>query len=215
LSILSLENCDLGPDSEPVLRNVSLTIGPGEFWVIVGPNGSGKTTLMRSLLGLLAPLCGRVEGPANPGFGKQVAYVPQQAELPKTLPTTPREWVRLGLVGLGLPKRERDSRTYEALERMQLGDLATRTLSRLSAGQQQRAMVARGLARDARLIALDEPGEGLDAVSRNILFDALDAHHATGGTLVLITHRREELRGRAEHVARVENGRVNIEEVQA
>lgn len=213
--MLTLEHCDLGPDAEPILRDVSLTIGPGEFWAIVGANGSGKTTLIRSLLGLLSPLRGRVDGPAKPDFAKRVAYVPQQAELPKTLPTTPREWVRLGLVGLHLPRKERDSRTREALEKMQLGELASRTLSRLSAGQRQRAMVARGLARHAQLIALDEPGEGLDAQSRSILFDALDAHHAAGGTLVLVSHRRDEIRGRAQRVARVADGRVSIEEAEA
>jgi len=213
--MLSLENCDLGPDSEPILRNVSLTIGLGEFWAIVGPNGSGKTTLIRSLLGLLSPLRGRVSGPANPDFAKQVAYVPQQVELPKTLPTTPREWVRLGLVGLHLPRNERNSRTCEALEKMQLGELASRTLSRLSAGQRQRAMVARGLARHAQLIALDEPSEGLDATSRNILFEALDAHHAAGGALVLVSHRRDEIQGRVQHVARVEDGHVSVEEAPA
>ena len=213
--MLTLEHCDLGPDSEPILRNVSLTIGQGEFWAIVGPNGSGKTTLIRSLLGLLSPLRGRLERPANPDYAKQVAYVPQQAELPKTLPTTPREWVRLGLVGLHLPRKERDSRTREALEKMQLGELAGRTLQRLSAGQRQRAMVARGLARHAQLLALDEPGEGLDAKSRSILFDALDAHHAAGGTLVLVSHRRDEIRGRAQHIARLEDGRVSVENSQA
>jgi len=213
--MLALENCDLGADSEAILRNVSLTIDHGEFWAIVGPNGSGKTTLIRSLLGLLPPLSGRIERPAKPDFAEQAAYVPQQAELPKTLPTTPREWVRLGLVGLQLSRSERDYRTREALEKMQLGKLASRPLTRLSAGQRQRAMVARGLARHAQLIALDEPGEGLDAKSRSILFDALDAHHAAGGTLVLVSHRRNEIRGRAQRIARVEAGRVTVEEVRA
>jgi zinc transport system ATP-binding protein len=211
--MLRLENCDLGPSSEPVLRDVSVDVGTGEFWVIIGPNGSGKTTLVRSFLGLLPPLSGRIVGPGEPGFGKRVAYVPQQAELTETLPTTPREWVRLGLAGLGLSRAERRERSRAALLQMRLSEIAHRDLSRLSAGQRQRAMVARALARQAALIVLDEPTEGLDAESRQILFDALDTHHANDGTVVLVTHRQEEAAGRAARLAVVDGGRVRTQEV--
>ena len=118
MPIVLLEECDLGPSSEPILRGVSLAIGTGEFWAIVGPNGSGKTTLLRSLLGLLPPLSGLVTGPENPNFGRKVAYVPQQIELSAALPTTPREWVRLGLTGLGLSRTTRHERVQEALALM-------------------------------------------------------------------------------------------------
>ena len=211
--MLRIENCDLGPSSEPVLRDVSLDIGAGEFWVVVGPNGSGKTTLVRSVLGLLPPLRGRVVGPGEPGFSEKIAYVPQQASLTETLPTTPREWVRLGITGLGLSRAERRVRTDRALEQMRLGEIARRDLSRLSAGQRQRAMVARALARQAAFIVLDEPTEGLDAESRHILFDALDRHHANGGTVLLVTHRQEEAEGRAVRQAVVDSGRVRTQEV--
>lgn len=213
MPVLRLENCDLGPSAEPVLRNVSLEVGSGEFWVIVGPNGSGKTTLVRSFLGLLAPIRGRVVGPGEPNFAKRVAYVPQQAALNEALPTTPREWVRLGLTGLALSRAERRARTHGALEQMRLGEIGRRDLKRLSVGQRQRAMVARALAREAALIVLDEPTEGLDFESRDILFESLDRHHADGGTVLLVTHRQEEGAGRAVQQAVVDRGRVRIREI--
>jgi len=210
--ILSIEKCDLGPPNEPILRDVSLEIGAGEFWAILGPNGSGKTTLVRSLLGLLVPLSGRVKGPGDPDFGEHVAYVPQQARFTETLSTTPREWVRLGLTGLNLTGVEIRERTAAALSEMKIEDLARRDLSRLSAGERQRTMVARALVRRAQLILLDEPTEGLDARSRRVLLDGLQRHHETGGTVVLVTHRLEEMETRATRVALVDKGRVEIRE---
>ncbi|HJO25433.1 MAG: ATP-binding cassette domain-containing protein [bacterium] len=211
MSIVVLEDCELGPSQKPVLRHVSLSIQSGDFWAIVGPNGSGKTTLVRTVLGLLQPLSGRIEYSDRANFGKHSAYVPQTSNRVETLPTTPREWVRLGLAGLRLSKRERSDRTRDALDQMKLVEIAGRDFSSLSAGLRQRAMVARGLARRAQVIVLDEPSEGLDASSRDILFEALDSHHAGGGTVLLVTHRREEARGRAQRVGRVENGGVRIE----
>ncbi len=211
MSIVLLEECDLGPSSEPILRGVSLAIGTGEFWAIVGPNGSGKTTLLRSLLGLLPPLSGRVAGPEKPNFGRKVAYVPQQIELSAALPTTPREWVRLGLTRLGLSRATRHERVQEALALMGLENIALRDLSRLSTGQRQRALVARALARKAELVVLDEPTEGLDGASRDILLDALDAHHAGGGSVVFVTHRHEEIGARAQFVAVLDEGRAAVQ----
>ncbi len=212
MPILSLEQCDLGTPNETLLRDVSLKIGDGEFWAIVGPNGSGKTTLVRSLLGLLPPRKGRLTGPGEPGFGERVAYVPQQARFAETLSTTPREWVRLGLSGLHLTRMEIRERTAAALSEMKIEDLARRDFSRLSAGQRQRTMVARALVRRAQLILLDEPTEGLDTRSRNVLLEGLQRHHELGGTVVLVTHRLEEMETRATHVALVDKGRVEIRE---
>ena len=212
MSILSLDKCDLGPPNGPVLRDVSLEIGAGEFWAIIGPNGSGKTTLVRSLLGLLVPLRGRVEGPGEPDFGERVAYVPQQARFTETLSTTPREWVRLGLTGLGLPRAKVRERTAAALSEMKMEDLARRDLSRLSTGERQRTMVARALARRAQLVLLDEPTEALDTQSRSVLLDGLQRHHEAGGTVVFVTHRLEEIETRATRVAVVDEGRVEIRE---
>jgi ABC-2 type transport system ATP-binding protein len=95
---------------------------------------------------------------------------------------------------------------------MKMEDLARRDLSRLSAGQRQRTMVARALARRAQLVLLDEPTDGLDTQSRSVLLDGLQRHHEAGGTVVLVTHRLEEMDTRATRVAVVDEGRVDIRE---
>ena len=210
--MIKLSDCNLGMASSPVLRGVSLEVRPGEFLGIVGPNGSGKTTLIRALVGLLKPISGQIVGPQEADFSKRVAYVPQHVQLTATLPTTPREWVRLGLTGLTLSRGERRDRVAEALGLMRLEPIALHDLSQLSAGQRQRALVARALARKASLLVLDEPTEGLDNESRAVLLQALVAHREAGGSVVFVTHRLEELGGRAERIAIVDDGQIRIRE---
>jgi zinc transport system ATP-binding protein len=175
-----------------VLRGVEIRIGAGEFWFFLGPNGQGKTTLLRCILGLLTPTSGRMEmGAALAGRAgrERIGFVPQRCDLNPTLPTTVREFVGLGLVGIRCERAEREERLGWALGKVGLGGREGASYWSLSGGQKQRALLARALVRKPRLLVLDEPTNGLDLTSEEALLNFLtELHEREGITIVFVTH---------------------------
>ena len=193
----------------PVLEDVSLSVGPGEFVALVGPNGSGKSTLLRVLLGRLAPSAGSVRlFGAPPDRIKErwrLGYVPQRPLLASEVPATVREIVatgRLSRRGWWRPLRgdDRDA-VGHALASVGLDGLADRPLNELSGGQQQRAFIARAFASEPDLMVLDEPIAGVDAESQHRFRDSL-VHLVNdhGAGVLLVSH---ELSAVAQDVDRV------------
>ncbi|MBD0329834.1 MAG: metal ABC transporter ATP-binding protein [Thermoleophilia bacterium] len=183
-----------GPD---VLRDVDLRIAAGEFVAIAGPNGGGKTTLVRLVLGLARPARGsaRLFGEPAAGFSRrrELAYLPQRARLTVDAPATVREVVTAGRLPAGplvrrLRVRDRAA-VAEAIDRVGLTALADRRLAHLSGGQQQRAFIAKALAAEPTLIALDEPTAGVDAEAQEALAAMLERLHADlGVTILYVSH---------------------------
>jgi zinc transport system ATP-binding protein len=206
--LLSAHGLALGYGEVPVLRDVTLSVRAGEFWCWIGPNGSGKSTLLRAFLGLLEPLAGRLERAAQLRDRTRIGYVPQRSELSDALPTTVRELVELGLVRIRAPRAAREEAVRWALEQVDLSPMAQRSVWSLSGGQRQRALLARALVRRPELLVLDEPTEGLDAPTHEALLRTVDALRREGLTLVVVTHRLEIARERADHVALFVDGRV-------
>lgn len=199
-----------------VLAEVSIALGRGEFWFFLGANGSGKTTLLRTLLGLLPPQSGTLVRSPDLRGQQQIGFVPQTCELSPWLPTTVREFVLLGLVGLATTARERAARLEHALGRMGLSGLERADYHSLSGGQRQRALVARALVREPRLLVLDEPMNHLDPeAEESLLQDLLELQHGRGVTLVLVTHDTAMARRHATHIASFTGGRVTIEHPSA
>ena len=193
----------------PALRDVSLTVEDGEFLGLIGPNGSGKTTLLAVMLGLLEPDEGRVElfGEPVDAFedGHRIGYVSQKStEKGTSMPVTVEEVVEMGRyahVGSGRMTAKDRRAVREAMARVDVADLAGRRLGRLSGGQRQRAFIARALAGDADLLALDEPTVGVDAESRDRFYGLLDELNETGITVVLIEHDIGVVTDRASRIA--------------
>ncbi|WP_049984960.1 metal ABC transporter ATP-binding protein [Halobellus rufus] len=181
---------------EPVLENVSLTVEEGAFLGLVGPNGSGKTTLLELLIGLRRPDSGSVSLFGEPAtdfpHGERIGYVPQDVGSANgEMPITVAEVVRMGRYPHRLLGRfsEDDRRAVaNAMERVGIADLADRRVGRLSGGQRQRVFIARALAGEADLLALDEPTTGVDAESRESFYDLLHELNDEGLTVVLIEH---------------------------
>jgi zinc transport system ATP-binding protein len=181
----------------PVLENVSLAVGRGEFVALVGPNGSGKSTLLKLLLGLLRPTSGRVSifGQAPDRFTERwrLGYVPQRPELTSEIPATVEEVVAAGR----LPRRgwwrrmgqdDRDI-TRHAIDSVALGEMRSRPVNELSGGQQQRTFIARAFASEPDLLVLDEPIAGIDRESQARFRDSLihlKAEHGAG--VLLVSH---------------------------
>ena len=189
----------------PVLTDTSLVVRPGEFVAIAGPNGGGKTTLLRLVLGLERPTAGtvRVFGlPAGQTLdGARIGYLPQRARLVGEAPVTVRELVSTGRLaprGIWGPLRRVDrAAVAEAIATVGLTERADAPMRTLSGGMQQRALIAKALASEPTLLALDEPTTGVDAESQESLGALLEQLRADLGVTVLyVSHEF----GAVEHV---------------
>jgi zinc transport system ATP-binding protein len=198
MTVLELTDVTYAYDGRPAVEAVSLSVEAGDFLGLVGPNGSGKTTLLKLMLGLLRPDQGSVTLFGDPAHeqtdGTRVGYVAQETTgTASRMPVTVREVVTMGRyphVGSGLRRlRRRDTeRVDDAMETVGISDLSDRLVSRLSGGQRQRVFIARALAADADLLALDEPTVGVDAESREAFFDLLRDLNDQGLTVLLVEH---------------------------
>jgi ABC-type Mn2+/Zn2+ transport system ATPase subunit len=209
--LVRAQHLDLAYGAVEVLRDASLEVRRGDFWFLLGGNGSGKTTFLRALLGIVPPRAGDLWlSPALRGRAG-IGFVPQHCAINPSLPTTVREFVSLGLVGLPVARAERRARLDAALERVGLAPLVDRDYWSLSGGQRQRALVARGLIREPELLILDEPMNHLDPDAEEALLqDLLGLHRARRLALLLVTHDVAMAERHATHVATFAHGRVTV-----
>ncbi|MEW6270108.1 MAG: ATP-binding cassette domain-containing protein [Thermodesulfobacteriota bacterium] len=202
----------LGYGGRVVLRDVDLAVRRGEFWFLVGRNGSGKSTFLHAVLGMLEPRAGTLSMTPALGGREHVGYVPQHGEMNPSLPTTVREFVSLGLVGLAVPRGERIARLRQALERVGLAELERAGFWSLSGGLRQRALVARALVREPLLLVLDEPMNHLDPdAEAALLADLVELNRRHGLTLLLVTHDVAMAERHATHVATFVDGTVRTQ----
>jgi ABC-type Mn2+/Zn2+ transport system ATPase subunit len=192
----------LGYRGREVLHDVDLEIGEGQFWFLVGPNGSGKTTLLRALLRELRPMRGALLCDPERVGPEHVGFVPQRSEINPALPTTLREFVGLGLVGLRVPAKEARARLRETLAEVGLAGFEERDHGSLSGGENQRALLARALIRRPRTLLFDEPTSGLDLTSEHALLRLLERlNREEGLTVVVVSHDLSLAARYATHVA--------------
>lgn len=166
---LSVQHLSFAYGHRRILEYVSFEVASGAFCALLGPNGSGKSTLVKAIAGVHRAKAGtvRVEGRETASLGRRelarvVGYVPQAGDAPFDL--TVREAVMLGRTphfGLS-PRTEDRAKVEDAIARMGLDEISERSMSELSGGQAQRALIARALAQDTRVLLLDEPTSALD-----------------------------------------------------
>ncbi|MFH1682079.1 MAG: ABC transporter ATP-binding protein [Candidatus Eisenbacteria bacterium] len=190
----------------PVLEDLTFSIPEGALLSIVGPNGAGKTTLFEVILGLVPPHRGSVrvlgEGPREIA-APRIAYVPQIKTLDRRFPAVAIELVLSGLLGRWPgPIGREDRRKAEAALRMVAAEpLARKPIDTLSGGEMQRVYLARCLAGEPRLILLDEPVTGIDAVGEQDFYSCLEEYRAEkNATLVIITHDWQVASYHSSHV---------------
>ncbi|WP_396613418.1 metal ABC transporter ATP-binding protein (plasmid) [Haloferax sp. S1W] len=209
MTAISLRDVAFSYGDVPVVDGVSLDVADGEFLGLVGPNGSGKSTLLRLMLGLERPDRGEArlfDEPAHDfADGERIAYVAQDVtNAARDMPITVREVVRMGRYPRNLFGRFSDAdhaAVDGALDRVDITSLADRRVGALSGGQRQRVFVARALAAESDLLALDEPTVALDAESRESFYDLLAELNGRGLTIVLVEHDIGVVTARASRIA--------------
>jgi zinc transport system ATP-binding protein len=197
LSVVTLDHAGMSYGGVHALEDVTFSIEAGDFVGIIGPNGSGKTTLLKLILGLLAPTAGSVRlfdvAPSAFRDWQKVGYVPQRTVFDTGLPVRVDEVVATGLVSA----RERFQRTRaetrrritDALALVGMADKAAARIGALSAGQQQRVLIARALVSDPALLILDEPTGGVDPEAQATFHTLLQRLNTERGvTLILVSH---------------------------
>ena len=207
--LVALRAGSVGYGGRVLLSGVELEVCAGDFLALVGPNGGGKTTVLRTLLGTLPLLGGRREAQQP----LRVGYVPQRDQVDAVWPLTAGEVVLMGrTAGLGVLRRPGPAdraAVGRALGRVGIGDLAGRPYGELSGGQRQRTLIARALAAEPELLALDEPANGMDPAAELATMEVLDELHGGGAGLaiVMVSHRLDAVASHARRLAFVDRAR--------
>ncbi|NYJ32017.1 ATP-binding cassette domain-containing protein [Galbitalea soli] len=170
----------------PVLDDVTLTIGSGEFVCLLGASGCGKSTLLNIIAGLERPTSGTVEVAS----GNAAVMFQESALLPWL---TARRNVELALELRGVRRDRRRNEALALLDVVNLADAAEKRPHELSGGMRQRVALARALAQDRQVLLMDEPFAALDAITRDLLHEQLElVWRQTGRTIVFVTHNVRE-----------------------
>ena len=207
---------DLGGEEIYALNHISLHVDAGEYVAIIGPSGSGKSTLM-NIIGCLdtadsgtyllndKPIEKYRERQLAHIRNEQIGFIFQGFNLLSKL--TAQENVELPMIYKGTRAGERKRLAQEALRRVGLGERMKHRPNQLSGGQQQRAAIARAIAVKPALILADEPTGNLDKKTGREILDIFDELHASGNTIVLITHD-PTVAARAQRIIRIEDGKL-------
>ena len=207
-------SCDIRVDFGDETLRPSFTTGRG-ITVLFGPSGAGKSVTLKALAGLIRPSSGRIEFDESifydstastwvPPGGRQVGYVPQSLGIFPNM--TVRENIAFGATG---GRQDRDERVRRLVGLMGLAGLETRKPPTLSGGQQQRVALARALARDARLLLLDEPFSALDeGLRQEMRHELLRLRDELSLTIVFVTHDLREAHLLADRMAVIDAGEI-------
>ena len=185
------------PGNRHALRNISFTVESGERISIIGPNGAGKSTLFKVIVGLLQPSGGTltIYGEDCHSSHSNVGYVPQQNAIDWSFPASVFDVVLMGRsrhVGwLRHPGKDDHDIVRDILAHLSLKHLEKRQISELSGGQRRRVFIARALAQDTRIMALDEPFSGVDQSAEQEIIDTLEILTNHGITVLLSTHHMQ------------------------
>jgi zinc/manganese transport system ATP-binding protein len=204
------------------IKNVNLTVKRNELVYVVGPNAAGKTTLLETINGMLPTFKGKVSvfGLNVQTRGRQVrcaiGYVPQDFMVKPGEPYTALDVVLMGRYGqigfLRHPDEADKAEALEAMKRIGIDELAGRPMGKLSGGQQQKVMLARALAKNPRVLLLDEPFSNLDPDSRGQIPTLITKlHEEKDLTTLIVTHDIHHMLDKCTRVIVVNGGRITFD----
>ncbi len=199
--LIKLKDVTIGYDGKAILGPVEFSIERGEFAGILGPNGGGKSTLLKTILGLVPPVSGRVDVEPGIVFG----YVPQNEHFDPLFPISVEEVVSMGRyarvpAGSGLSRSDREC-ISRSMERAGVGRLAKRTFRSLSGGEKQRTLIARAVAGEPDALVLDEPTAAVDVRGEAAIMELVESiREESGAAVIMVSHF---LRTAAKYAGRI------------
>jgi zinc transport system ATP-binding protein len=206
MNFLEVKNLGLKKQEAEILEGLDFCVPDASFLCILGPNGAGKSMFVKILLGLVKPTSGSVllwnKDPAEIP-SSWIGYVPQIKTFDRSFPGLSIELVANGILG-NWPTRVRGNLRLQAMEALKLvgaETLAEKSLHLLSGGELQRIFLARAFTQNRRVLILDEPATGIDALGEADLYGLLEKYSArTQCNIVMITHDVEVAKHHATHV---------------
>jgi ABC-2 type transport system ATP-binding protein len=192
--------------------NISFEVAPGQFFGFLGPNGAGKSTTIKMLTGLLEPTSGSVEilgkkfSAASLDLKREIGVVPEGMALMGRL--TASEYLRFVGRMYGLDRETTNRRTEELLEFMNLANEPKKLITDFSHGMQKKLALAAAVIHGPKLLFLDEPFEGVDAIAAGTLKSMLQGMIHRGATIFLTSHVLEIVERLCSHVAIIHKGRL-------
>ena len=213
-AMLSIEGLQAWYGSSHVLQGIDLEVARGEIVCLIGRNGAGKTTTLRSVMGLVARVRGRVvfDGadlvgrPVHVRHARGLGYVPEERRIVQGLSV--RDNLRLGLLAAGGRRREAAAIAAMAEIFPRLAERLDQSAITMSGGEQQMLAIARALISSPRLLMLDEPSEGIMPVLVDEMFDLLRRLREQGTTILLVEQNVERALGIADRAYILDQGTV-------
>lgn len=210
-SVVNFEHVNFSYQDTPVLRDVSFTVQEKEFVGIIGPNGGGKTTMLKLIMGFLKPNSGKIQvfdkSPKN--ALSSIAYVPQTARFDKQFPISVMELVLSGrlssLAWHGQYSSLDKAKALDALSKVSLLELKNQAFGMLSGGQAQRALIARAIVSEPKLLLLDEPTASVDAQAEADIYNILTSLNEQM-TIMMVTHDLGAVVNKLDKVILVQGG---------
>lgn len=220
-NIVTIKDLNVAYQDKPVLWHINLNLTENSRTAIVGPNGAGKSTLIKTMMQLIKPVSGeiKINGSKDRRELKNIAYVPQKGEVNWDFPATVLDVVLMGRYvhkgWIKRPNRKDREIALEALKTMRIEAFKDRQISELSGGQRQRAFLARAIAQDADIYVMDEPLQGIDVTTEDLIIDIIRQLQEEGKTFIVVHHQLSTVKEYFDHVvilnkSVVADGEVNV-----
>ena len=197
------------------VNNISLNVSPGEFYGFLGPNGAGKSTTIKMLTGLLKPTAGRIviaghDLAAEPlEVKRHIGVLPEDLNLYERLSAP--ELLLFAAQMYSIPRSEARKITDDLLELMELGDAGSKMIIDFSMGMKKKIALAAALIHSPRVLFLDEPFNGIDAVSGRAIRDVLRTMTSRGTTIFFSSHVMEVVEKLCSRIAVISKGSIVAE----
>lgn len=210
-SVVAAQSFGMHFGRKEVIKDLTFVVNKGEVFGFLGANGAGKTTTIRTLLGLYEPTHGTllINGQRySSDMSGVVGYLPEERGLYRNEPVIETMIYFATLHGLSKAEAKRRAQAY--LHRVGLADKASERLLNLSGGQQQKVQLGVTILHEPELMVLDEPTEALDPVNRSLLMDIINERRSKGATVMLVTHRMEEVEQLCDRILLLKDGRAAL-----